>query len=146
MTPKAKPTNPKDALGIKKVPFNCVPCGPLCEVGLAMLEGARKYGRHNYRAIGTRASVYYDAALRHITAWWEGEDIDPDSNIHHLMKAVASLMVVRDSMLMGNFNDDRPITYPKGLEIDKFNEQAINVIEKYPNCAEPYLNKENIDG
>ena len=61
-----KPTNPKDAIGIKKVPFSTVPARVIAEIGLAMLEGAAKYGRHNYRVSGVRASVYYDAAMRHI--------------------------------------------------------------------------------
>lgn len=138
-----KPTNPKDALGIKKAPLHCVPCGPLYELGLAMMEGGRKYGTHNYRAIGTRASVYYNAAMRHLTAWWEGEDIDPDSELHHLIKAVASLFVVRDSMLMGNHVDDRPVKYPNGLDFSKFNKQTEKMIEKYPDCAKPFLESEN---
>ena len=53
-------------------------------------EGARKYGRHNYRVIGVRGSVYYDATLRHVTAWWEGEDLDPERGINHISKAIAS--------------------------------------------------------
>ena len=133
-----KPTNPKDALGTKKAPLHLVPTGPLYKVGLAMLEGGRKYGAHNYRAMGTRASVYYDAAMRHITQWWEGEDVDPDSGIHHLMKAAACLFVQRDSQMMGNDVDDRPIKYPYCLPLDKFNKQAAGVVEKYQECTEPF--------
>jgi hypothetical protein len=58
---------------------NLVSAPVLAEVGLGMLEGGHKYGRHNYRAIGVRTSIYYDAAMRHLTAWWEGEDIDAES-------------------------------------------------------------------
>lgn len=136
-----KLTNPKDALSIKKAPLHLIPTGPLYEVGLAMLEGGRKYGAHNYRAVGTRASVYYDAAKRHIDAWWEGEDIDPDSGIHHLMKAAACLFVQRDSQIMGNDVDDRPIKYPHGLPLDKFNKQAAEIVEKYQKCVEPFTEK-----
>lgn len=139
-----KMSNPKYLAGIKKVPLHCIPTGPLFELGLAMLEGSRKYGRHNYRAIGVRASVYYDAATGHIIDWWEGEDIDPDSGVHHLIKAIACLFVVRDSMLMGNFNDDRPLRYPERHGRADFNEQVKGIVDKIPNCVEPYLesNKE----
>lgn len=140
-----KQTNPKGALGVKKVPLHCVPCGPLLEMGLAMMEGGRKYGTHNYRPMGVRASVYYNAAMRHLIDWWEGEDIDPDSGIHHIIKAAACIFVLRDSMLMGNFNDDRPFRYPNGLNISKFNKQAAEMIKKYPKCADPYLEKEKKD-
>lgn len=104
-----KLSNPKDAVGIKKLPFSVLPWRVLVNVALSMLEGACKYGRHNYRAVGVRASVYFDAVVaRHLTSWWEGEDVDPDSGLHHVDKAIAGLMVLRDSMLQGNFEDDRP--------------------------------------
>jgi hypothetical protein len=107
-----KQTNPKDIVGSRKLPFSVLPWRVLCRVALAMLEGALKYGRHNYRGVGVRASVYFDACVaRHITDWWEGIDVDPDSGLHHLDKAIAGLMVMRDSMLQGNFEDDRP---PRG--------------------------------
>lgn len=136
-----KDTNPKDTLGIKKVPMHSVPCGPLLELGLAMMEGGRKYGSHNYREAGCRASVYYDAIERHIKAWWEGEDIDPDSGLHHLIKAMACCAVMRDSMLMKNWIDDRPIRYPDGLDIDGYNKQVAELINRYPDCKEPFTEK-----
>jgi len=135
---KVKATNPKDALGIKKVSLHCVPVRPLYEVALAMMEGGRKYGAHNYRAEGTRMSTYYDAAMRHLTSWWEGEDIDPDSGVHHLVKLMACVFVVRDAMHMNKCVDDRPIKYPGGVNIQEFNEVAASIIRKYPNCVEPY--------
>jgi hypothetical protein len=104
----AKPTNPKDAVGVRKAPMSTVPATVLAELGVAMLEGATKYGRHNFRAIGVRGSVYYDGTMRHLMAWWEGEDIDPDSGLSHVTKAIASLTVLRDAMIQGKFTDDRP--------------------------------------
>jgi hypothetical protein len=133
-----KPTNPKDALGIKKAPLHCVPCGPLYELGLAMMEGGRKYGSHNYREIGVRFSTYYDAAQRHINSWWEGEDIDSESGVHHIVKAIACLFVLRDSMLMENCEDDRPPHYPNGLDMNRLNKIAEEIIEKYPDCKLPF--------
>lgn len=148
--PKTKDTNPKDALGVKKVPFHSVPCGPLMELGLAMMEGGRKYGSHNYREIGVRASVYYDAVMRHLMSWWEGEDIDPDSGLSHIIKAIASLIVLRDSMLMNNIEDDRPLQYPNKLNINELNKKAKEIIKLYPDCKTPFvqtvsLNKNNIE-
>lgn len=145
-TKVVKPTNPKDAVGVKKAPLWYIPSGPLFEVGLAFMEGARKYGAWNWRQDGVRVSVYIDALDRHIKAYKEGEDIDPDSGIHHLMKAAACLFVLRDSMLMGNCTDDRPIRYPEGLDLKGFNEQAAELIEKYPECAKPFLEKDKDEG
>lgn len=103
-----KPTNPKDAIGIKKAPLSCVPMNVVAEMGVGMLEGAAKYGRHNYRAVGVRSSVYFDATMRHLIAWWEGEDVDPDSGLSHVTKALVSLAVLRDAQMQGKCTDDRP--------------------------------------
>lgn len=127
-----KDTNPKDAVGTAKVPLSTVSAPVLGEVGLAMLEGALKYGRHNYRVSGVRASVYHDAALRHLLAFWEGQDIDPDSGLPHIVKAIACCVVLRDSQIQGNWVDDRP---PKthGDWVKELNKKAEALLEKYPN-------------
>jgi hypothetical protein len=138
---KGKETNPKDSLGIKKVPMHCVSARVMMELGLAMFEGSRKYGTHNYRSMGVRASVYYDATMRHLMDWWEGTDIDADSGVSHIVKAIAGLVVLRDSMIMENWEDDRPIRLPGGLGITSLNEQAGKIIEKYPVSKDPYTEK-----
>lgn len=96
-------------MATRKVPLrSVVPQNVIAGLALAMMEGARKYGRHNYRIAGVRASVYLDAAGGHESNFWEGEDNDPDSQIHHLYKAMASLAVLIDSIEQENWVDDRP--------------------------------------
>lgn len=136
-----KNTNPKDAVGTKKVPLSTVPMPVIMEVGLAMLEGSRKYGRHNYRIVGVRASVYYDAIQRHINAWLEGEDIDRDSGLSHITKAIACLVVLRDSMMNENWVDDRPPKVKNQNWVQEMNERAGEIIEKYPNALPPFTEK-----
>lgn len=127
-----KATNPKDAVGVTKTPFSTLSMRVMAEVGVAMLEGALKYGRHNYRVAGVRASVYYDAAFRHLGAWYEGQDIDPESGLSHITKAIAGLMVLRDSMLQGNWVDDRPPKTSNLLWVDELNEMVKKLLVKYP--------------
>jgi hypothetical protein len=124
-----KQSNPKDLVGTTKVPMSTVSAPVMAEVGVAMLEGALKYGRHNYRAVGVRASVYYDATMRHMMAWWEGEDIDPGSGLSHITKAITSLMVLRDSMIQGNVIDDRPPSSPEFYM--ELNQKVVELLEKY---------------
>lgn len=128
-----KPSNPKDAIGVKKAKFSVIPAGVLFDVGLAMLEGACKYGRHNYRGAGVRASVYYDAAMGHLADWWEGQNLDPDSNLSHVTKAIASLVVLRDAMFQGMLTDDRP-PRSKVSKID-FNGTAAEIIDRHADKA-----------
>jgi hypothetical protein len=135
-----KPTNPKDIAGSKKAPVNSmIPGAVKAEIGVALLEGALKYGRHNYRQDGVRASVYYDAVGRHLDAWWEGEDVDEESGLSHITKAIAGLIILRDCSIRGMCNDDRP---PKTIGfMREVNEKTKALIEKYPNPVPPVLNK-----
>lgn len=139
-----KDTNPKDAVGTAKVPFSTVSAPVLGELGLAMMEGALKYGRHNYRASGVRASVYYDAALRHLLAFWEGQDIDPASGLPHIVKVMACCAVLRDSQIQGNWVDDRPPETP-GDWVEKLNAKAAELLEKYPNPVPAYTRQKDVD-
>ncbi|MGH6691884.1 MAG: dATP/dGTP diphosphohydrolase domain-containing protein [Gammaproteobacteria bacterium] len=102
-----KSTNPKDAIGGDKLPLHLWPETATIYGSLALLDGALKYGRSNFRAIGVRASVYYDAARRHLNAWFEGEDADPDSGLPHLSHTLACLAILVEALAQGNLNDDR---------------------------------------
>lgn len=115
---ETKPTNPKDAIGSEKLPVHLWPETATMLGCLGLLDGALKYGRSNYRAIGVRASIYYDAVRRHTTAWFEGEDIDPDSGLPHLAHALASLAIIVDAQAKGALNDDRmyPTDYRKWID------------------------------
>lgn len=124
-------TNPKDIQGKKKVPLSPISFGVMFELGLAMQEGAMKYGRHNYRTESIDASVYLDAVMRHMGYWWEGQDIDPDSGLHHVTKAIATLFVLRDSIINGNFNDDRPPVMNQKF-MDALNNHMKILTDKYP--------------
>ena len=93
-----------------------------------MLEGVSKYWRHNYRAVGVRGSVHYDGVMRHLMAWWEGKDIDPDSGMSHVTKAITSLVVLRRDDA-AKFTDDRPPhAQPFYLAL---NAGAVDIIDRY---------------
>lgn len=124
-----KQSNPKDCVGSRKAMLSCVPMNVVAEMGLGMAEGMSKYGRHNFRAIGVRSSVYFDATMRHLIAWWEGEDIDPDSGLSHITKAMVSLAVLRDAQMQGKCEDDRP---PRSAPFyGDFNRMAATIIDRH---------------
>lgn len=140
-----KDTNPKDAIGISKAALSALPLQVVVEAGLGMMEGGLKYGRHNYREAGVRASVYFDATLRHLIAWFEGEDEDPDTQerdadgavvpgtgVNHVAKAITSLMVLRDAMLNNMCTDDRAPEPADPQWMGKLNDKAAGLLKKYP--------------
>lgn len=137
----AKDTNPKDAVGTRKVPLSVIPTQVTYEVALGMLEGARKYGRSNYRIAGVRASVYYDAAKRHLDDWWEGTDLDPDSGLSHVTKAIAALYVLRDAMINEKFTDDRPPKVKNPEWMQEMNRKASAIIDKYPEAKDAFTHE-----
>lgn len=102
-----KETNPKDAIGSTKLPMHLWPTTATAMGCIGLLEGMLKYGRTNWRESGVKASIYYDAARRHLDAWWEGEDYAPDSGSPHLANALACLAIVIDAKATGRLIDDR---------------------------------------
>lgn len=141
----SKPTNPKDSVGIKKGYQSVLPKRPMWEVGLAMLEGALKYGRHNYRVAGVRASTYYDACLRHLDLWWEGQGIDPDSGLPHIIKAMACLMVLRDAEIQGKLTDDRPPKLEDQDWMAEVNKKAAELMELYGHLGKEAFTQRGVD-
>jgi hypothetical protein len=101
--------NPKDAIGVKKAPLDLVPPAAFIAMSDALADGAAKYGPANWRENdGVKATVYYAAALRHLFAWADGEDVAEDSGVHHLAHAAACLAILLDAQEIGQMIDDRP--------------------------------------
>lgn len=105
-----KDTNPKDAVGCTKLPLHLFPMTATALGALALLDGMLKYGRANWREIGVKSSIYMSACMRHLIAWFEGEENDPDSGLPHLGHAIACLAILIDAQAAGKLNDDR--NYP----------------------------------
>jgi len=62
-----------------------LPFKALREVAQVLTFGAAKYRANNWQKI--EHSRYIDALLRHIGAYLDGEDLDPESGLHHLAHA-----------------------------------------------------------
>lgn len=72
--------------------FSLVPLCALRSV-IAVLEfGATKYAPDNWKTVPDARRRYFDAAIRHITAWWSGETADSESGEHHLAHAICCLL------------------------------------------------------
>jgi hypothetical protein len=78
----------------------------LCGIGEVLGFGAEQYGENNWRQ-GFEYSRLIGAALRHILAYNDGEDLDPESGKSHIDHALCCLMFLSDQIKRGTGIDDR---------------------------------------
>lgn len=89
-----------------KPQWHLLPIKALIEVIKALMHGKKKYGAWNW-AQGGDYSRIYDATLRHITAWWDGEDLDPESGLSHLAHAACGVLFLLELVCRDIPVDDR---------------------------------------
>ena len=58
---------------------HCYPKGALSAVIRVLEFGATKYQENNWKHVPEAKVRYYDAMQRHIDAWWQGEQKDPET-------------------------------------------------------------------
>lgn len=141
-----KLTNPKDAIGSDKLPLHLLPTPALAEVCLAFLEGALKYGTANWRKAGVRASIYRSAGQRHGDKWWNGEDRDPKTRVHHLASRIACDMITLDAMLAGKLADDRPPSVAASTHIDGLASTVEHLKQLFKNHNPKHYTIEDTEG
>lgn len=103
--PEAQPEGRKDDAG--KDPWDLVPFDAVREIVKVLAFGAKKYSERNWEA-GMAWSRPFSACMRHLTAWWEGEDKDPETGISHLAHAGCCVLFLLAYSLRGKGKDDRP--------------------------------------
>ena len=94
-----------------KPEYHLIPWRPLTELGKLYQFGANKYEPHNWKK-GMAWSRCYNALLRHLQAWWEGETNDPESKCHHLSSVAWCAFTLIWYELYGVGDDDRPKNMP----------------------------------
>ena len=92
--------------GTDKPPMGLIPQASLKEVAKVLEFGAKKYARHNWR-LGMDYSRLYDAAYRHIGAFIEGEDTDPETGLSHIAHATCCMLFLLEYTIKGSGTDDR---------------------------------------
>mgnify|MGYP000447941137 CR=1 FL=1 len=92
--------------GADKPPMGLIPQTALKEVAKVLDFGASKYSAHNWRN-GFDHSRLYDAVLRHVGAYIDGEDLDEDSGLSHIAHATCGCLMLLEHILKDMGNDDR---------------------------------------
>lgn len=108
MKPEDMPADPKGDAGAKKTPLHLLPPGACADTAKVLGLGADKYGPWNWRTHSVKASTYVGAIKRHLDAWWDGEEIDPESGLTHMAHIAASAMIVMDAARHDTLIEDHP--------------------------------------
>jgi hypothetical protein len=74
-----------------KLRYGLTPPLAFAEMVKVLTFGAEKYEPDNWKHVPESKIRYFDALERHIWAWKMGEQIDPESDIHHLAHAMCCL-------------------------------------------------------
>jgi hypothetical protein len=89
-----------------KLPVNLLSSEALLQTAAVLKFGADKYAEHNWRA-GFAWSRPLAAAMRHIMAFNDGEDKDPESGLSHLAHAMCCIMFLLEFEKTHRELDDR---------------------------------------
>lgn len=112
---------PAPEVGVKsdngKLEFHLLPNEAVRSVVRVLMYGAYKalrpdgqygYGPDNWKHVKNARRRYYDAALRHLTAWYDGDRYDFDSGEPHLAHAACCVLFLLGLELEKglDFNDE----------------------------------------
>ncbi|EJF77436.1 hypothetical protein MCQ_01520, partial [Candidatus Bartonella washoeensis Sb944nv] len=89
-----------------KARVDLIPPLSLIEIGRVLEFGAKKYGANNWRN-GMHWSRFHGAALRHLLAWFGGENKDGESDLSHLAHAACCLLFLMECEAKQIGHDDR---------------------------------------
>jgi len=89
-----------------KAPMNLLSREALEQTAMVMAFGKEKYAAHNWRK-GFQWSRPLSAAMRHLMAFNDGEDKDPESGLSHLAHAACCIMFLLEFEKTHKDLDDR---------------------------------------
>ncbi len=98
-----------------KISLSSIPLHLLGGLARVFMGGKLKYAEHNW-AKGMRWSICMDCVLRHLFKFWfMGENIDKESNCHHLDHVLANVLMILHYTKAYPEGDNRP---PKSAMFD----------------------------
>lgn len=103
------------AKGQKSVQLHAIPREALWELGKVYAFGASKYEDYNFRR-GYKWSLSFDALLRHLILFWDGEETDSESNLSHMAHVVWHGICLLFFSLKGRGEDDRPSQFEQAQQ------------------------------
>lgn len=95
-----------------KLRFDLIPAQALEEVARVFTIGAEKYEDRNWEK-GMKWGRVFAAIMRHLWAYWRGEENDPEDGIPHPAHAAWGCLVLLEYARINKEKDDRPMRKEK---------------------------------
>ena len=92
----------------EKPRVDLLPGDALLEIAKVLGHGAEKYDDRNWE-LGMDWHRPFGALLRHLWAWWGGEELDKESGLPHLSHAGCNILFLIAYSLRNKGLDDRSI-------------------------------------
>ncbi len=93
----------------EKIKWHLLPPELMEGVAMVLMHGAEKYGYRNWET-GMDYSRPFSACMRHLWAWWMGEDNDKETGMPHLWHACSNICFLMTYTKRKTGRDDRPNT------------------------------------
>lgn len=90
-----------------KLRWSLLPFDALREVVRVLMKGAEKYAPGNWQYVECARDRYFDAAMRHLSAWYEGERNDPEWGLHHLAHCCCCVLFLLALSLRGKIDAEK---------------------------------------
>lgn len=97
-----------------KPKFSLVKPEAFVEMVKVLTYGAKKYSPDNWKLLENSQQRYFDAANRHMWAWFGGEKNDRESGYHHLAHAMCSLLFIMQKDIEENQQRAIDVLKPTG--------------------------------
>lgn len=81
----------------EKARWDLLPFKAVERVVDVLTYGAKKYAPDGWRNVPDARRRYYAAALRHLTAWWDGSPTDPEGGLPHLAHAACCILFLLEA-------------------------------------------------
>ena len=95
-----------DKFDTDKLPYELIAPEVLDALALVLQFGADKYAPRNWER-GMRWGRVFGALMRHMWAWWRGENNDDETGMSHLYHAACCIMFLIAYEARGIGEDDR---------------------------------------
>lgn len=100
-----------------KARYNLIPAEALDGLATVLTYGAAKYAPRNWEK-GMPWGRVFGALMRHMWAWWRGEDNDPETGFSHLWHAHCCIVFLSTYVARKAGTDDR-FTAQQGAKSDE---------------------------